>query len=123
MFVLDRAHRLKLGNHMLQEEQRTIVHTRQSGTEATIVATLVMLCLYFLLLLLPVHAERWIRKEIVERFAFELILGKTIAETNVAATAVVAHFLHQHVGRGGSECALVVVLPVNIEFRPRVVFA
>ena len=33
------------------------------------------------------------------------------------------HLLHEHVGRGGGEGALVVVLPVDVELAPRVVLA
>ena len=75
----------------------------------------VLKLLDLLLLLLPVHAEGRIGEEVVEGLARELVLGEAVAEADVVAAAVVVHLLHQHVGRGGGEGALVVVLPVDVE--------
>ena len=47
----------------------------------------------------------------------ELVLSKDVAEAHVVAAAVVADFLHEHVGGCGSEGALVVVLSVGVELR------
>ena len=102
---------------MLQKEQRTVVHARQPGAEAAVEATLVVLLLDLLLLFLPVHTERRIGEEVVEGLVFELVLDEAVAVPNVVAGAVVVHLLHQHVGCCGGECALVVVLPINVELR------
>jgi hypothetical protein len=59
-------HGLKLADHVLQEEQRAVIHTRQPGAEATSEAKLVVLPLDFLLLLLPVHTEGRVGEQIIE---------------------------------------------------------
>ena len=61
-----------LSTHVLQEEQRAVVHARQPGTEAAVKTTLVVLLLDLLLLLLPVHAEGRISEEVVEGLVGEL---------------------------------------------------
>ena len=116
-------HGLELADHVLQEEQRAVVHARQPGAEAAVEAALVVLPLDLLLLLLPVHAEGRIGEEVVEGLARELVVGEAVAEAHVVAAAVVVHLLHQHVGRSGGEGALVVVLPVDVEPGRRVVLA
>ena len=67
------------------------------------------------LLPFPVAAERGIGQKVVVGFAFEAVLGEAVAEPYVVVTAILAHFLHQHVGGGGGVGALVVVLPVYVE--------
>jgi hypothetical protein len=118
-----RAHGLELVDHVLQEEQRAVVHARQPGAEAAVEAALVVLLLDLLLLLLPVHAEGRIGEEVVEGLARELVLGEAVAVADVVARAVVVHLLHQHVGGRGGEGALVVVLPVDVELGRAVVLA
>ena len=55
-----------LSHHVLQEEQRAVVHARQPGAEAAVETALVVLLLDLLLLFLPVHAEGRIGEEVVE---------------------------------------------------------
>ena len=117
VLVFRRPHGFSLVPHVLQEEQRAVVHARQPGAEAAVKTTLVVLLLDLLLLLLPVHAEGRISEEVVEGLAVELVLGKAVAVPNVVTAAVVVNLLHQHVGRRGGEGALVVVLPIDIELR------
>src|SRR5439155_16506725 len=52
-----------------------------------------------------------------------LVVGEAVAEAHVIATAVVVYLLYEHVGRSRGEGALVVVLPVNVEPRRRMVLA
>ena len=86
----------RLSPHVLQEEQRAIVHARQPGAEAAVEAALVSLLLDLLLLLLPVHAEGRIGEEVVESLACKLVPGEAVAEADIVAAAVVVHLLHQH---------------------------
>ena len=123
MLVLRRPHRLPLVPHVLQEQQRAVVHARQPGTETAVEATPVVLLPDLLLLSLPVHAEGRIGEEVVESLVLELILGQAVAVPDVVTAAVVVHLLHQHVGRRGGERAPVVVLPVDVEPRRPVVLA
>jgi hypothetical protein len=121
--VLGRAHGLERADHVLEEEQRAIVHARQPSAEAAVEAALIVLLLDLLLLLLPIHAEGWIGEEIVEGLARELVLGEAVAEADIVAATVVIHLLHQHVGSCGGEGALVVVLAVDVEPRLGMVLA
>jgi hypothetical protein len=66
VLVLRRAHGLRLVDHVLQEEQRAIIHPRQPGPETAFEAAFVVLLLNLLLLLLPVHAEGRVSEEVVE---------------------------------------------------------
>src|SRR5262249_198187 len=85
MLVLVGQHGLELADHMLQEEQRAVVHTRQPGAEATSKAKLLVLPLDFLLLLLPVHPEGRVGEQIVKGLASELVLGEAVAEAHIIA--------------------------------------
>ena len=113
--MLRRPHEFELIDHVLQKEQRAVVHARQPGAEAATEAARVVLLLDLLPLLLPVHAEGRIGEEVVEGLVGELILGEAVAVPDVVTGAVVVHLLHQHVRRRGGEGALVVVLPVHVE--------
>jgi len=106
-----------------REEQRTVVHARQARAEAAVEATLVVLLLDLLLLLLPVHAEGRIGKEVIKGLAREPVVREAVAEADVVGAAVVVHLLDQHVGGGGGEGALVVVLAVDVEPRLGMVLA
>jgi hypothetical protein len=75
------------------------------------------------LLLLPIHAEGRIGEQIIEGLARKLVVGKTVAEAHVIATAVVVYLLYEHVGGSRGESTLVVVLPIDIEPGGRVVLA
>ena len=110
-------HRFSLVPHVLQEQQRAVVHARQSGAKATAETAFVVLLLDLLLLFLPVHAEGWIGEEVVVGLAGELVLGKAVAVPDVVAGTVVVHLLHLHVGRRGGKSAFVVVLPIDEEPR------
>ena len=66
VLVFRRPHEFELIDHVLQKEQRAVVHARQPGAEAAVEAALVVLLLDFLLLLLPVHAEGRIGEEVIE---------------------------------------------------------
>jgi hypothetical protein len=117
-------HVLALAPHVLEKQQRTVVHAWQARTEAAVEAALLVLPLDLLLLLLPVDAEGRVAQEVVEgRFRRELVFGEDVAEADVVAAAVVAHLLHEHVGRRRREGALVVVLSVRVELRVGVVVA
>ena len=89
-----RPHRCSLVPHVLQEEQRTVVHPREPRAEAAVKATLVVLLPDLFLLLLPVHAEGRIGEEVVEGLVGELVLGEAVAVPNVVAGTVVVHLLH-----------------------------
>ena len=123
MFLLVGQNGLELADHVLQEEQRAVVHARQPSAEAAREAELVVLPLDFLLLLLPVHAEGRVGELIIEGLSRKLVVGEAVAEAHVVASTVVVYLLHKHVGGGGGEGTLVVVLPVNIESGRRVVLA
>src|SRR5215471_11730626 len=92
-------------------------NTRQSSAEAPAKPQFLMFAFNLVLLLLPVDAKGRIGEKIVELFVRELVIGKAVAEANVVNTAVVVHLLHKHVGRGCSECALIVVLAIHVEPR------
>jgi hypothetical protein len=115
VLVLRRAHGLELVDHVLQEEQRAIVHTREPGAKAAVEAALVVLLLDLLLLLLPVHAEGRIREEVVEGLTGKLIVREAVTESNILAAAIVIDLLHEHVRRGGCESPLVVVLTIDVQ--------
>jgi hypothetical protein len=100
---------------MLQEKQGAIVHARQSGSESAREAELVVLPLDFLLLLLPIYAERRVGKEVVESIACELVLREAIAKADIVAGAIMIDLLHQHIGGRCGEGALVVILPVDVK--------
>src|SRR5207249_61009 len=97
MLVLGGAHELKLADHMLQKQQRPVIHARQAGAEAAGEAKLFVLPLDLLLLPLPIHSERRVSQKIVESLAIELILGETVAKANVVAAAIMVHLFHEHV--------------------------
>src|SRR5207253_10392197 len=99
------------------------VDTRQSGAEASVETPLFVLLLDLLLLLLPIHAEGWIREEIVEGLSRKLVVREAVAEANILTAAVVIHLLHEHVRRGGCESTLVIVLAVDVKPRLVVMFA
>src|SRR5437867_3704774 len=115
MLVLGWTYGLELVDHVLQEQQRPVVHTRESGTKAAGKAPPFVLPLDLLLLLLPVHPERGIGEKIIERLCGELVLREAVAKADVITTTVVVDLLHQHVGRGSGESALVVVLPIHVD--------
>ena len=94
MLVLGRAHRLELVGHVLQEEQRSVVHARKPGAKAAGEGLLFVLPLDLLLLLLPVHPERRIGEEVVEGLSGELVLREAVAEADVIVAAVVVDLLH-----------------------------
>ena len=123
MLEILRPNGLELVDHVLQKEQRAVVHAREPGAEAAVESTLVVLLLDLFLLFLPVHAEGWIGEEVVEGFAGELVFREAVAIPNVVSGAVVVHLLHQHVGRRGGEGALVVVLTIDVELRRAMVLA
>ena len=52
-----------------------------------------------------------------------MVFGEAVAELDVVRAAVMVHLFHQHVGGGGGEGALVVILAVDIESRGIVVLA
>ena len=58
--------RLKLAEHMLQEEQRAVVHPWQAGPESSAKAQLFMLALHHALLFFPVHPKRRVGQQIIE---------------------------------------------------------
>ena len=123
VLLLGRSHRLELVDHVLEKEERAVVDPGQPGPEPPVEAALVVLALDLLLLLLPVDAERWVREEVVVALAGELVVGEAVSVLDVLASAIVVDLLHQHVGCGRGEGALVVILPVDVEPSGGVVFA
>src|ERR1041385_3930344 len=106
LLVLLRLHVLALAPHVLQEQQRAIVHAWEARAETAVEAALLVLALDLLLLFLPVDSEGRVAEKVVEGFGRELIVGENVAEAHFIAVAVLAHFLHEHVGRRRSEGAL-----------------
>ncbi len=121
VFLLCRPHGFELTDHVLQEQQRTIVHAWQSGAEPAVIAARLVLLLDVFLLLLPIDAERRVRQEVVERFSLESVLGEGVAKADVVATAVVIDLLDEHVRCGCGVCARVVVLAVGVKTGRRMV--
>jgi len=117
MLVLVRLHRLELADHVLEEEQRAVVHARESGAEAAFVAEDFVFLFDGGGLLLPVHAEGRIGEEVVEFVRAELVVGERVAEPNFAVLVA----FDEEVGGGDGKGALVVVLAEDPELGLRVV--
>jgi len=60
LLLLVRRYGLKLADHVLQEQEGTVVHAWQPGTKSAVETTFLMLSLDFLLLAFPVDTERWV---------------------------------------------------------------
>ena len=95
--VLRGAH---LGQHVLEEEKRAVVHARRARAEAAAEAERVALLLDVALLLLPLHAEGRIGEHVVEGpflavgVAVEAVLGEGVAEDDVVGVLA----FDEHVG-------------------------
>ena len=74
MLVLGGCYPLELGEHVLQEKQRAVVDARQASTEPAREAELVSFLHDLVLLLLPVHAEGRVGKEVVEGLPREAVV-------------------------------------------------
>ena len=111
--ILRRAH---LRDHVLEEQQRAVIHPRQPSPEAPLVTERVRLLLDRLFLLLPSHAEGWIGEHIVEGVsvsrgvAVELILGEGIATPDVVSIFA----LDQHVRLANRPGSVVQVLAEQV---------
>ncbi len=123
MLLLGRQHQLKLVDHVLEKKQRPIIDARQPGPKPAGMAELFVLSLDFLLLLFPVNAKGRVGEEIVKFMLRKLVICKAVSITNIVVSSILVYLLDQHVGSGGGERALVVVLAVYIKPRPRVVLA
>ena len=107
--VLRGAH---LGQHVLEEEERAVVHAGRARAEAPAKAEGVALVLDVALLLLPLHAEGRIGEHVVEgpflaiSGAVEAVLGEGVAEDD--GVGVLA--LDEHVGLADGPSFVVPVL-------------
>lgn len=78
-----------LRNHVLEKEERAVVHAWGARAEASAEAEGIVLVLDVFLLLLPLHAEGGIGEHVVERpflavwRPVETVLGERVAENNV----------------------------------------
>ena len=79
---------------MKQKQQRTVGDAGQAGAKSTIGTFEFVLVDDVGFYLFPVHAERWIRKHVIEFFCGELIVGQGVAEFDKADVLA----LNQHVG-------------------------
>jgi hypothetical protein len=77
-----------------RNKQRAVADARQAGAEATVVAHLRRFLADFLFDLLPLDAEGWIRKHVVEVLAVQAVGGQGVAEDDVGHVLT----LDQHVG-------------------------
>ena len=116
---------LHLGEHVLQEQQRTVGDPGQSRSEAAVPSEGVVLFGDGLLLLLPLDPEGWVRQHVVERrgpavpAAAVAVFGECVAEDDVVG--VVA--LYEHVGLADGPSFAVPVLAVENGVRFAVVVA
>src|SRR5438552_3340023 len=98
---------LKVADHVEQEQECPVVDARQLAGVAVKAGS----PLKFLLLGLPVHAEGRIGEQVVEVLTGELVVGKRVAELDLAVLVT----LDEQVGGGDGEGAVVVVLAVNLD--------
>ena len=105
-----------LVDHVLQEQQGTVVDARRACTKAALVAQGVALVLDVALLLLPLHAKRWVGQHVVEAaFLALFVAGVGIFGEGVAHGDVVGVFaLDEHVGTADGPGFVVPVLPVQM---------
>src|SRR5690606_14127216 len=66
-----------------QEEQRSVTDPRQAGTEAAVVALLLVLLADLFLDLLPLDTEGRIREHVIEVLPWQAIGGEGVAEDDV----------------------------------------
>ena len=85
--ALVRLHRLELADHVLEEEQRAVVHARQAGAETATEALLFMFGFDFLGLFLPVNAKGRVGEEVVEFVRAELVVVERVTEADFAVLA------------------------------------
>src|SRR5690606_27829304 len=77
-----------------------IPHPRQACAEATGIAQLLMLVLYLLLHLLPLHPERWIGQAVVELLMGQLVVAQGIAELDVLGREALNQLIRHRDGIG-----------------------
>ncbi len=110
------AGRAHLGQHVLEKEERAVIHARQPGAEPAFVAELVGFVLDEFLLLLPGHAEGRIGQHVIEgvavafRVAVEGVAAEGIAEPDVLRVLA----LDQHVAFADGPGLVVPILPVEV---------
>ena len=92
--------RFALGQQVHQEQQRTIAHARQTGTEASGEALLAVLSLHLLLHVLPLHAERRVGQAVVELLMGQVIVRQSIAELDVAGVVALDQLVRYGDGIG-----------------------
>ena len=93
-------HRFALGQQVHEEQQRTIAHARQAGTETAGEALLAVLGLYLLLYVLPLHTERRVGQAVVELFMGQVIVRQGVAEFDVAGVVALDQLVRHGDGVG-----------------------
>jgi len=106
-----------LGNHVLEEQQRTVIDGREPGAEASGKAHGLVLALHDVFLVLPLDAKGWVGHQVVESLALKAVAGlavaEGVAEDNVGGVLV----LDQHVRAADGPRFIVVLLAVERKLR------
>ena len=111
---------MHLGNHVLEEEKRSVIDGREPCAEPARETDRLVLPLDSVLLVLPFDAERRVGHQVVEAFALKAVPGFAVTE-GVAEDDVGGVFvLDQHVRAADRPGLVVVILAEKRELRPLV---
>lgn len=104
-----------LRDHVLQEQQRTIVDRGQAGTETAVEACLRRFLGNNLLLVLPLDAKGRVGQHVVKPLAGEPVAGLAVAQRVTQDDVVGLLILDEHVRTADRPAFVVVFLPIQAE--------